>query len=279
MGITDWSPEIVHYTSLDKFASILNSNELWFGNLTDLNDTQECDHFLDIVIPEFPSLIQGGAAFAGVLPIVREMVRTQTYVSSWCEYLPDRPDGKLSMWRAYANDGEGVGIVADSASFLPSAIKPANLGFHVSSSRVNYVRKEDVVAHAKDVIERLSRVHMFPVPVPEALAAAAIVAVKAVCVKHDGWFEEEEIRFLHFGGVPGLGKPEALRQSGPRQFFALGLQQYPEAQFDFRPARILKKVVVGPKGDKAARAREVRRLLDAHGLGHVQIAISDIPYR
>ncbi|GAM96979.1 hypothetical protein U91I_00600 [alpha proteobacterium U9-1i] len=262
-----------------KLASILKSNELWFGNLLDLNDTQECDHFLDTVIPEFPRLIEGGAAYSAYLPVVREMVRSHTYVSSWCEYLPDRADGKLSMWGRYADDCAGVGIVADSSPFLPSAIKPANLGFHVFSSRVDYVKKQDVVAHAKDVIDRLSRVHMFPVPVPEALAAAVVVAVKAVCVKHDGWFEEEEIRFLHFGGVPGLSKPEALRHSGGRQFFALGLQSYPDAQFDFSPARILKKVVIGPKGDKAARAAEVRRMLDAHGLRHVEIVISGIPYR
>lgn len=287
MGIGDYSSLLIHYTSLAAMEAILSSRELWFGRLADLKDTAECDHFIDGVLKNAPSLlpIADPSMIAAVAQQFRRAIRNETYVSSWCEYSVAEPEGKLGMWREFGDDGRGVGIVLDSSQFLPSAIKREHLSFGIYSARVDYVHKDRACDHANDMFKRIANVEFPGVGTMQKAMLAALVLSKAPCVKHHSYAEEQEIRFMRVsptlnGGISGpTVRRFATLRGKQREFAALPLRTYPQHFLDLRVERILKRVVVGPQGDRDARKQRVKALLDKHGLSHIPVVVSDIPWR
>ena len=280
LGIADYSRQIVHYTSVAALESILLSNELWFGRLSDLNDTTECDHFLNGVLGRLPNLLTQAelGEVARSLPMLVPLIKYQTYISSWCEYFDAEPEGRLTMWRAYA--GNGVGLVVDSSQFQPSAITARVLGFHVMTAKVEYVRQDRAIDLANNYFLRMSNLDFMRRLLGEKKFVAIMLAAKAPCVKHHSFEEEKEMRFLFMPGLLGaLGRqqPVPTKVVGPREFYRFELKKYSEFDLDLRIARILKKVVISPGRDQSARVSHVRKLLDGHGLGHVATIASDIP--
>jgi hypothetical protein len=287
LGIGDFSSLLVHYTSVATLEAILHSRELWFGRLSDLKDTAECDHFIDGVLQNASSLvpIADPNVIAATARHFRQAVRNETCVSSWCEYSLAEPEGKLGMWREFGDDGAGVGIVIDSSQFLASAIKREHLSFGIYSARMEYVHKDRVSDHANDMFKRVANIAMPGTDVMRKLMVAALVLGKAPCVKCHSYREEQEIRFMRMsptlnGGIAGPTVQRFATVRGKqRAFAALPLKDYPQNSLDLRVERILKRVVVGPKGDRAAREQRVKALLAKHGLGHMPVVVSDIPWR
>ena len=287
LGIGDFSSLLVHYTSIATLENILDSRELWFGRLSDLKDTAECDHFIDGVLRNASSLlpIADPDVIAATMQHFRQVMRDETFVSSWCEYSLAEPEGQLGMWREFGDDGMGVGIVADSSQFLASAIKREHLSFGVYSARMEYVHKDRVSAYANDMFKRVANIDIPNADVMRKFMLAALVLSKAPCVKHHSYAEEREIRFMRMspalnGGVASPTVPRFATVRGQqREFAALPLKDYPEHALDLRVERILKRVVVGPQGDRAGREQRVKALLAKHGLGHVPVVVSDIPWR
>lgn len=293
LGTTDFSDRLIHYTTIETLAAILASRTLRFGNLSEMNDPSECDHFAD-------GLIEGLLQFKVKLDRneirdqiekIRDLVRCETYASSWCEYFYTQPDGKLEMWREYGDHGQGVGIVVDSSDFLPSNLTPSKINFAINSTRVAYIPRSVSAATdlANDMVQRLSRLSHFRVNPWTTMQLATLVMAKSPCVKHDGYALEEEIRFLHFAGLrrilPNLADSGAdlvkVIQPAPngRRYVDLPLSNYPQYGFDLSPERLLKRIVIGPSGDSVRRAAQVRSLLDEFLFSHTDIHISQLPMR
>ncbi len=100
--MSDYSNQIIHYTSEDVLRNILETRTFWFGALSQMNDTAECDHFLDEILANSVQLL-GNVQLPDLEEIiahVRPAIRQATFVSSWCEYFDAEPNGKLSMWRS-----------------------------------------------------------------------------------------------------------------------------------------------------------------------------------
>jgi hypothetical protein len=191
------------------------------------------------------------------------------------------------MWRAYADQGAGVGLVVDSSQMQPSQITPQKANFHLYSTKVEYIRANRAVTHANDVIRRLSSLPELSGTLVEKLQLAILLLSKAPCVKHDGFAEEEEVRFLYMKGLLKLFGQSDLNETiqtiqtptGVKRFYAFELRAYPQSGFDFRIETVLKKVVIGPSPDQAQRAERSDQLLKAHGLGHIPIELCRIPLR
>jgi hypothetical protein len=287
LGIGDFSSLLVHYTSVATLETILDSRELWFGRLSDLKDTAECDHFIDGVLQNARSLlpIADPNMIAAVVQQFRQAMRNETFVSSWCEYSLVEPEGKLGMWREFGDDGMGVGIVVDSSQFLASAIKREHLSFGIYSARMEYVHKDRASDHANDMFKRIANMEISGADAMQKIMLAALVLSKAPCVKHHSYSEEQEIRFMRMsptlnGGITGPTVQRFATVRGKqREFAALPLRDYPQHSLDLRVERILKRVVIGPQGDRSAREQRVKALLAKHGLSHVPIVVSDIPWR
>lgn len=285
LGVADFSRKLIHYTSMNSFEAMLASNELWFGRLCELTDTDEGNHFLDAVLEQVPRLIVGSdnPGLAALIPIIRQAIRSGTYVSSWCEYFDLKADGRLEMWREYGDRGAGVGIVVDSSQFLPSAITRDTLGFHVMTAKVEYVPARRAVDLANNYLARLANVEFLRAPLEDKIVLANMLAIKAPCVKHDGFEHEEEIRFIYMPEMLRLMQrpvgPGQLRTlASGRSYYGMPLVEYAEHNLDLRITTMLKHVVVGPGNDQVQRAKKVRELLNQRGLGNVDVHLCGIPF-
>lgn len=289
LGVSDYSSRIIHYTSTEVLKNILRGNSLWFGAISQMNDTAECDHFLEHVLKN-SSMLLGDVDPTGLEQIIAQIspaIRHQTFISSWCEYFDAEPNGKLSMWREYAEDATGLGLVVDSSQMQPSSLTAKNVGFHLYSTKVQYVRDNRVVAHANDSLRRIASLPEHEGALTNKIQLAALILGKAPCVKHDGFAEEEEVRFLYMKGLQELfGAPGDAHfiktletPDGTKSFYEFPLENYPAFDFDFRISSILKKVIVGPAKGKEDRAAEVRQILNAFNLHHIPVDLCQIPLR
>lgn len=289
IGISDYSSQIIHYTGLQSLERILQSQSLWFGRSKQMNDSTECDHFLDGVLEHSERLLGDldTKALEMLIQKMRPAIRDESFISSWCEYFDAQPNGKLSMWRAYASNGFGIALVVDSSQLQPSSLNAQKLGFHVYSSKVEYVRKDRAIDAANKYLQRISNVPEWYDSPDKKIAVASTLLGKAPCVKHDGFAEEEEVRFLYLKGLRNImghfDEDEVIETTGEgsnkKYYFAMPLKEYPDYDFDLRPETILKKVIIGPLAEKSATAERLSQLLKHYQLGHVQIQFCDIPLR
>lgn len=289
LGIGDYSNRIIHYTTEEALGKIIETNSLLFGSISQMNDTTECDHFLDHVLENSHRLL-GSVDLPGLQQLItnlRPAIRDQTYVSSWCEYFESEPNGKLSMWRAYGDNGLGVGLVVDSAQLQPSALTAQKIGFHVYSTKVEYVRDNRAVELANNYLRRIASMPENAGALQQRMQMAIMLLAKAPCVKHIGFEEEEEVRFLYMKGLNhllgGLESSERIVQIGEpphkREYYVFPLDDYDQFGFDLRIGSVLRRVIVGPAGDAAERAARITQMLKSHMLGHVEVLLSKIPLR
>lgn len=290
LAMGDYSNQIIHYTGIDTLERILNSNELWFGNTAEMNDTSECDHFIDAVLGK-SSYILGGVEIPTIKNMIAQMrpaIRNSTYISSWCEYFDAEPNGKLSMWRNYADGGKGVGLIVDSSPLQPSTVTLQRLGFFIYNAKVTYVKENRAIEIANDYIRRIVSIPELKGSINASMFIAHFILGMAPTIKHDGFQEEEEIRFLNMQGLRKImyntnhadGKIKTLGNgANARSFYALPLKNYNQYGFDLRIGTILKKVIVGPAANRNDRVLEVRNMLDRFNLSHVDVIVSNIPYR
>ncbi len=288
LGVTDFSSELIHYTGLQKLVLMLESKQLWFGRLDEVNDLKEVDHYLQGVtgavaelIPEVPrEFVEQLAAQ------IRSPLREQTYVSCWCEHID--PDGELPMWNLYAREGDGIGIVVDASQFQPSNLEAKNLGFFLNVTRVEYAKLSEAANIARRMVRQLSTLGAFPIQ--ERVGFVTLLLTKAVAVKHHSFASEKEVRFLSVAGIDAaMGAftktartiPAAIqpRSVGARTYLPVALAPYGASGFDLSVGRVLRKIVVGPGGDQDARVAAARRVLDAHGLTAVPVQKNGIPFR
>ncbi|MDF2366309.1 DUF2971 domain-containing protein [Sneathiella sp.] len=289
MGVADYSTQIIHYTSSETLERILETQSLWFGSTVQMNDTTECDHFINEILAQAPALLSdaGQLLLQRFIEQLRPAIRQETYISSWCEYFDEYPDGRLSMWRGYADEGKGVALVVDSSPLQHSRMTPQKIDFHVYSSKVEYVREGHAAALAHDYLQRISALPEVNAALLNRMNMAVMLLAKAPCVKHNGFDEEAEVRFIYMKGLRRIIGQTLSEETihtldpGPNEkaFFVLPLTNYPEYGFDLRIETVLKKVIVGPSADKEARAEATRKLLDHYGLEHVPVDISRIPLR
>lgn len=116
--------------------------------------------------------------------------------------------------------------------------------------------------------------------------SAVLLLAKALCVKHQGFRDEAEIRFLYPEGFYNSAKqrvPDSIIRhtsaESVRDIRSLRLLPYIEFGIDLSIGSVLKRVIIGPAGNKVERANKIRALLETHGLSHVEVTASEIPFR
>lgn len=288
-GASDFSSSVIHYTNLRNALSILNGQELWFGRIDQMNDATEYDHYFNAVrqivphfAPSYPAVIVD-QLFAHFDSLLRDNV----YISSWCEYFDEEPEGRKPMWMEYGDGGEGVAFVVDSSSFQPSALNEKKFEFFAQSTKVDYVKTDDINDLARRMIDRVRATGVFGKNPDEDLILATTLVAKSPTAKHHTFHEEREIRFLimpkfrktHNQFLPNNWSRNVDVDGVEKSYFAFKFQEWPEFDFDFRLSSILQKVLIGPRGDKFTRLNRITEALEQQGLGHVPVEFADIPMR
>jgi len=128
---------LAHYTSIGALEKIVSSNELWFSNPLFMNDHEEMlfgiregmrilqeasagSPFADLAggVDNFDKIRQQYNALVGVFD---QRVSFDIYVFCLSEYdIKNEPDGRLSMWRGYGANGNGVALVFNTSFCYPN---------------------------------------------------------------------------------------------------------------------------------------------------------------
>ncbi len=283
LGRQDFSNRLMHYTSIDAFQRILESNEIWFGRLDAMNDGEEIDLFFQSAVDKIGQLITQADPHI-VKTIATNLIpqiRSGTYVSSWTEYFSTDEDGAIDLWERYADGGGGVAIVVDSSQFVPSAIKEENVNFWINASKMLYIQPHTAINLLNDMIRRLSNIPHYQENLNDQFFLAMCLLAKAPLVKRNGWRSEGEVRLIAMKGhreilgMPFEGDLVTLESNG-KEYYRFPLKNYPEHGFDFSPSRMLKMVLVGPGPDQEKRCDFVEHLLREHGLPMVDVVPSGL---
>lgn len=95
---------VFHYTSLEKFISIIESQSLYFTNLNYLNDSKEFQHGVDIikdVIKNYSTTESKSLILEAINKNIQYIYKSPRYIACF-----SKNGDLLSQWRAYANHGK-----------------------------------------------------------------------------------------------------------------------------------------------------------------------------
>jgi hypothetical protein len=195
---------------------------------------------------------------------------------------------RLVMWQAYGYNGRGLCMVLRKETMLGQTAKGL---FPVHWCPIEY---EDATGLERRVRRRLQQIQ----DVIKATAGANVIPAHgiglliAVCVvplvmghKNVAFDHEKELRFVRSRLLQELAPPEGaeyrtvLVDGQPKSKFVLPLRKYPEFSIDASIPALLDHVIIGPSAQQEQMAQEVRQLLDANDLRHVEVHRSVIPYR
>lgn len=139
---------LAHYTSVTSAAAIIQSRKVFLFNALTLNDEQEIDHALDFIGGAFGSEPLGRFGdLVGEYLEWRKNSHPSVYVFSLSEMQSWESLDKLSMWRAYGDDGNGLAL----------AIKAAALTTAVSDTKFDSARLMRVLYGVDEKIALLEK--------------------------------------------------------------------------------------------------------------------------
>ncbi|WP_196250517.1 DUF2971 domain-containing protein [Rhodococcoides fascians] len=277
--------------STDRTANTVVYRPVFHATMAEyLNDSREVLHGLEIVrgwmqvIPDrtSPSLDDKVRLFLSDLCNAIEQISNREYLALMhCHTVSfsERPD-VLSQWRAYGGGTGGFAIGFDTRAFPysdGSVMHRAGVGLH----QVRYLEGDTLdgpLATAVDVfIDQVSRdstrwpEKQTPSRVNRALRSLGIVAA---CIKHPGFKEEEEWRFI----APGFSGQVRFRAGSgglvPYRTVGLGTEQC-------RPSDAVTGVVIGPGPLQYENKLATESMLQFHGYFAAanNVTCSSTPFR
>lgn len=300
-------PELYHYTGADGLKGIIESNSFWATYFPQMNDAQEIHHLRPSLVlemaarltpiveqirlqkPRDPIVGRPGAPqhvaqrWSSILYDVifadnESTQATRCYITSFCSHTGDqgyeRENGLLSQWRAYGRDG--FCLVFDTAALWKLFVKERSLFLYAYTNLLEayYPRKGgEIFQNLGDLLDASEA------PIKSALAGNGDFRVddsvflpflaSATAFKHQGFYEEREIRFVALAGtqiaadtmkgVEGFD-PKPLKEiiktpPGQQERHRIAL-----FGIDF-PTLPLKRVIVGPSNQQAENAAFAQRVL------------------
>jgi hypothetical protein len=301
---TDDNPRFVHYTPAEAALQIINKKRLWLRNATAMVDFREVEHGFDLLSKWFNTgenrkrfvaafdAVHPGAALEAMTKFDQMWqradfgVRGQTYIASVSVHHPSEDDhGRLSMWRAFGADAAArVAIVfkvpplSGAAEFLQCIFSP-----------VAYPSKQRAHQIVEEVIANLGREQAFLRTVPYQTIVNNIYfmfALAAICVKHEGFKEEQEWRIIYLPGFypppnPPLIEREIVTIGGvpqPINKFPLDASVAPEiASLDV--ATMFDRLIIGPARLPFVMDQAFREILQKAGIADPRVIASTIPIR
>lgn len=246
-----------HYTSIDVLASIFadDSPTLRASHIRHLNDSSE----LILGLSALKSFFQNEAGDQDV------MLEDEHDPDIYSFSLSER-ENSLYQWIAYSPAQGGIALgfelpelnakqaISDGQLFyLPMPNRPGNC--QIPQYRKCHYFKEGIPiepAWIEKQENKLQKINLL---------------TNAMFLKHDAFNFEEEHR-LFFHTIPGNPFGIPILFNGNKPFI----------NFHFC-REILKQIYISPRGDKKLTERTVKKILDVKGLSHIEVVISDIPFR
>jgi Protein of unknown function (DUF2971) len=205
-------PLLAHYTSTQVLESILKNGELWFSNPLLMNDVEEVRFGMNESLQQF--MTHQGVQTACKNPR-RFDALARAYQSYYNQFAEDHVlntylfclslhdasdvDGRLSMWRGYGGNGNGVAIVFDTSKLAPDDNGPLII------AKVHYANRDQRRGWITDKLLQFSSI-LQDIELPEVnLPSAAYYLFErfklfSIFSKHKGFDEEQEWRIAYLPG-------------------------------------------------------------------------------
>lgn len=279
--------EICHYTNLEGFQGIIQSQKMWATHHLYLNDKTELLHglacakkaaaMMDSVIlaegwkEQALAYIENNKSFNSV----------NIYTLCFCKEKSDL----LSQWRAYSGNQQGICLVFDKDDLIEHFTK-TNIdvfsmeghqiegnNFMFSYGDVNYSIPEETIKFKKFIEEQWQNTQELFKKHPELEMGSNLIPFMldqlVTFFKHSGFEEENEFRFV----VNKVIFTEMIN------FRNNGKYIIPYVEFGNKVKKLpLKRIVLGPCENHEILKRGIEMFLCKHGVD-VPIINSNIPYR
>jgi len=269
----DDSDIIYHYCSMEAFYSIMKTKSLWLSDSKYMNDKYE-GSWVDIVIKEVlinlepfyqKEFIQNYKAN------YEKMKNKRTYLCCFSQ-----ASDKLSQWRGYANDGQGIAIGFSKKAFYLTG----NFDFELALNDVTY-NKDMQKKSIKESIELFLK-NKIDINNKEV----------AYFFKNPSFYEEVETRLIY---TPENNMTEHTLNEIDKQFYELMSNNISELKYRNKDnvnipyyifdlvgtlkgfsSELIPKIILGPKNKQ--KLNKLSNFIEEQGLYNTQIIKSESSY-
>jgi Protein of unknown function (DUF2971) len=293
---------LAHYTSISVLEKIVQNNEIWFSHPLFMNDHEEMLFGIREGVrilreasgSTFSDMAGGDDNFNKLRQQYTEFIRRfeaevskDVYVFCLSEYDDvKQPHGRLSMWRGYGANGNGVALVFNTSFLTPDEGSPLLI------CKVRYGSAEERADWIKESFNKcLSLLHTCDIHSQHIWATAwymfRLTLYHSLSSKHPGFDEEHEWRIVYFGD---LDSHNLLRDR--RSYLIRGNTIEPKLKFPIEPLKlepaqgwsfdnVLDRIVLGPTHTSSLALFSVERMLECLGKPEFakKLRVSQIPYR
>lgn len=254
--------KFVHYTSAENAINIINSKQIWMRSPKCMNDYMEISHGHQKLITFFNTkesrekfisaidLYEEGLA----LEILNEFdewwknINLDTFVTSVSIHQEEENlHGRLSMWRAYGDKP------AKAALVLNNPPEPIN-GLNIILCPALYYNDENINQELLKIIDNIISKIDYLKGLDKGIIKGTLIlslTMLAICLKHEGFKEEQEWRLIH---LPKIPQPNNLIKNSiecingiPQIVYKLPLKNSPEDDIhSVSIPEIIDRVIIGP---------------------------------
>ena len=292
-------PMLAHYTTIETLEGIISNDELWFSNPLYMNDYEELRFGMlesERLFRENQDIIDACCSDERYV-IVREHFEKlfsdfnqkhafDTYVFCFSEHDPDNPDGLLSMWRGYGEDGNGAAVVFNMQKINYRKYTPLIL------SNVIYATRDERISWIRNKLSKFSELlQKYDIPNDQLWRAVSELFERlkmfSIFTKHQGFAEEKEWRIVYLrerdvDDVFSNMLNYAVGQKGVELKFKLKIA--PIEGFtddDLSLEKIVHEIILGPAISTSLAYRSMCRMLEVKNKQGLidRVRVSTTPYR
>jgi hypothetical protein len=271
------STPLFHYTNLDGLRGIVESQDLWLTHAQYSNDEREITLGLDVARQAIVGLrrkkwTRRKQAYLAELHTLLSGAQTaDAYICCFCD-----SDDRLSQWRAYGGDGNGVTLEINPMEFAPyTGFRPTGV---LSLWKVKYARAKQLDVMREAAEWTFAQFGSKP-PQEAALIARRIIDFFVPTFKDDGFVEEQEWRLI-FAPIPGTVQPRfRVARNMISRYYSLKELVASQSAAAHAWRLPIRAVRIGPSRHKVLNAQSAEALLLSAGYEGVTVARSPIAYR
>lgn len=280
---------IYHYTTLEKFLSIINNQSFYFTNLNYLNDRKEFYYGVDLILDAIDRL-QKNERNEIILDLIKNSIeyfyKAHRYVSCFsCN------GDLLSQWRAYGNHGKGISIGLDVNlinNFEDGKIESKYI-LYDEKSQIETI--EEIIAIHLDFFEMCrEQIDWGELGYENYVALSIMIYLENVIsdFKHHSFFEEREFRLQWRFDENVIDLPYSEIKFRPSESLIIpfiNLRYFDKENIDainhkaIKNRLPIKEIIIGPSLEFEPNKRSINLLLMILGYEDVKIIKSKIPYR
>lgn len=261
---------LVHYCGSKSAHAIISNRNLLFSPLYSMNDSKEFYFMYNEIFRSLNNKMHYIKSYCPIhisnflATLHQELTQAHNFQSNngyiFCASAANEVDDidKLSMWRAYASDGEGCALIFNADVVLA---EPNENQFPISGWRVHYYDEESAINKSNDIINDI--ITLINTITEADIAKYGPGLITMICAKigdfcmsakHSGFREENEVRLIYRKeyDLDNLFQPYACNMSSsitPR--ISVPIKKYQHYGFETSLEKSLQGVMVGPSPNQS----------------------------